>query len=59
MNWIFYMGRWYQVIPAPMQGGYKLKIPGERATVTLPRKTLEKYARSYFGLTPNKGKPPR
>ncbi len=50
MNWIFYMGRWYQVVPAPIQGGYKLKIPGERATVVLPRKTLEKYARAYFGL---------
>ncbi|WP_435929976.1 hypothetical protein [Dryocola sp. BD613] len=44
------MGRWYQVVPAPIQGGYKLKIPGERATVVLPRKTLEKYARAYFGL---------
>ena len=50
MNWIFYKGKWYQILLAPMQGNYKLKIPGVRGHLLLSRKQLEKIMRENLGL---------
>lgn len=52
MNWIFYLGRWYQVSPVLISGDYKLSIPGERGSVIITRKELEKIIRAKYGLKP-------
>ncbi|WP_139800551.1 hypothetical protein [Kluyvera intermedia] len=52
MNRIFYLGRWYNISPVLVSGDYKLYIPGERGTIIITRKELERATRAYFGLKP-------
>ncbi|WP_312946705.1 hypothetical protein [Superficieibacter sp.] len=50
MNWIFYLGRWYQVTQVYEGREYRLTIPGERTFLIMSRAGLEKALRSYYGL---------
>ncbi len=58
MNWIFYLGRWYQISQAYEGREYRLTVPGERVFLIISRAGLEKALRDYYGLRQKHGLSP-
>jgi len=50
VNWIIFNGRWYLISPMPLNGEFRLTIPGERTSVILDRVQMRRAVKESLGL---------
>lgn len=51
VNWIIFNNRRYLIASMPLNGNYRLTIPGERTSIILDRMQLKRAVRKSLGLS--------